>query len=352
MDNALRCTCGTPMLMRRTTCPTCQEQHVYDSKALSLRVATLEDRPYFCVNRPSRKLSCNWLADFQGNMCYGCRLTATTPILEISSNHNAFRRFEEPKRRLIAALLRIGLLPLYESMQSGALLRFHLKQDRQDNPMLDEEYVMTGHNNGSITMNIRETDRVRIEATKRTFNEKYRTTLGTLRHEVGHYFFMALVVPNSVRLEWFREMFGDEMQDYNVSLHRYYDSKSSKSKVSERYVSAYAASHPYEDWAETWAHYMHMEDALAVSHFIGVNNSFKKPEEDWFSQIMRDWDHIASVMNALSLSMGHEPAYPFRLTAQVTEKIRFVADTILACGGSPFVGHAAEQPTWAQTTQE
>lgn len=324
------------MRMRTSVCPACREQHVFDPGELSLRIATLEDRPYFCVNRPKDRLGCNWKAAGREGMCYACGLTVTTPLLEIKSNRNAFVRFEEAKRRLVAALLRMRLLPAHESAPGGALLRFHLKQDRSDNPDLIDEYVITGHVNGDITMNIRETDRVSVEATKRTFNEKYRTILGTLRHEVGHYFFIALVLHNEGRLEAFRALFGDERADYDEALRSHYASRRRQRRRSAQHVSAYAKSHPHEDWAETWAHYMHIESALAIARNIGVHGGYHRPEGDWFERVMDDWENLAAVVNALSLSLGHDPAYPFRLTGPVKEKIRFVADTIIGGGGLPF----------------
>ncbi len=324
------------MRMRTSACPTCREQHVFDPGELSLRIATLEDRPYFCSNRPKGRLGCNWKAAAQGEMCYACGLTVTTPLLEIKSNHNAFVRFEEAKRRLVAALLRMRLLPAHEGAPGGALLRFHLKQDRSDNPDLIDEYVITGHVNGDITMNIRETDRVSVEATKRTFNEKYRTILGTLRHEVGHYFFIALVLHSGERLDAFRALFGDERADYDEALRGHYASSRKRRRRSARHVSEYARSHPHEDWAETWAHYMHIESALAIARNIGVHGGYNRPEGDWFERVMDDWENLAAVVNALNLSLGHDPAYPFRLTGPVKDKIRFVADTIIGGGGLPF----------------
>lgn len=336
------------MRMRSSVCPECREQHVFDPDGLSLRIATLEDRPHFCANRPKGRLGCNWKAAARDGMCYACGLTVTTPLLEIKSNHNAFVRFEEAKRRLVAALLRMRLLPAHERAPGGALLRFHLKQDRSDNPDLIDEYVITGHVNGDITMNIRETDRVSVEATKRTFNEKYRTILGTLRHEVGHYFFIALVLHNEERLEAFRALFGDERADYDEALRGYY---ASKRRRSAKHVSEYARSHPHEDWAETWAHYMHIESALAIARNIGVHGSYRKPDGGWFDRVMDDWENLAAVVNALNLSLGHDPAYPFRLTDHVKTKIRFVADTIIGGGGLPF-RHYLPEATGAEPARE
>ena len=339
-NGSWRCKCGKPMEMGHVLCPNCKSPHVYDPKERWLRLATPNDYPFFCINREGRKLGCNWLAPRENSICYSCSLTETTPVLGTKENRNAYKRFEKDKRRLIAALLRIGLLPVYETAQNGAKLRFHLKQDRRDNPEMVEDYVMTGHAFGNVTLNIRETDRVRIEATKRAFNEKYRTTLGTLRHEVGHFFFLALVWPSEKKLGRFRELFGDETIDYEQALSDYYTYKKKLRSPSAGFISSYAMSHPHEDWAETWAHYMHIEDALAVNRHIQDSSTYKQPDKDWFDFALDEWNNITNVMNALSLSMGHAPAYPFRLTEMVADKIRFIANTIIECGGAPFYGLA------------
>jgi hypothetical protein len=38
----------------------------------------------------------------------------------------------------------------------------------------------------------------------------------------------------------------------------------------ESFISKYATSHPWEDWAETWAHYLHIMDMLETAYF-GLN---------------------------------------------------------------------------------
>ena len=333
-----RCSCGAPLRLNRVTCSECHKQLVFDPAAGHMRPATLADRPNFCGNRPHDKLGCNWVRDDgPSSLCYACGLTSTTPVLDIKSNRNAFRRFEANKRRLVVALLRIGLLPRHEVAPDGARLKFHLKQDKEDNPNLAEDFVMTGHTYGNITLNTRETDRVRIETTRRTFNEKYRTTLGTLRHEVGHFFFHALVEPDGATLGEFRSIFGDETSDYAQAMERYYANRKNTRRQSDMYISSYAMSHPHEDWAETWAHYMHMEDALAVASRVGVALAEMEVEGDRFVKVMHRWENIARIMNAFNLSMGHSPAYPFRLTKPVMAKMRFVAGAIEAAGGRPFV---------------
>ena len=39
----------------------------------------------------------------------------------------------------------------------------------------------------------------------------------------------------------------------------------------EDFISSYATTHPWEDWAETWAHYLHMADALETAASIGLS---------------------------------------------------------------------------------
>jgi hypothetical protein len=34
------------------------------------------------------------------------------------------------------------------------------------------------------------------------------------------------------------------------------------------FISKYATSHPWEDWAETWAHYLHIMDMLETAFFL------------------------------------------------------------------------------------
>ena len=334
-----RCRCGTPMRLGRIRCPACHAQHVFDTEMGHLRLAQAKDLEHYCINRPGKKLGCNWLTDVPNSMCYGCSLTLTTPLLGISANLRAFQRFEEAKRRLIAALMRMKLLPLYEYTTLGSPLRFHLKQDRRDNPYLADEYVMTGHSNGNITLNVRETDQRHIEITRRDFHEKYRTMLGTLRHEVGHYFFFVLVTQEAERLARFRALFGDEQVNYEEALKNYYlpeNKKMRQKKKSPNHISEYARAHPFEDWAETWAHYMHMEDALAVSHTIGMDDDYAAADADEFTLIVKRWKRLTATVNAFNLSLGHKPSYPFLLTDHVIAKIRFVADVIKQSGGSPY----------------
>ncbi|MGK9518001.1 putative zinc-binding metallopeptidase, partial [Salmonella enterica subsp. enterica] len=87
----------------------------------------------------------------------------------------------------------------------------------------------------------------------------YRTLLGHFRHEVGHYYWDRLIA-NSHWLAAFRSLFGDERASYAEALDQHYQN-GPRPDWQQTCVSAYATMHPWEDWAETWAHYLHMMDA-------------------------------------------------------------------------------------------
>ena len=135
-------------------------------------------------------------------------------------------------------------------------------EDAQNKP------VKTGHENGVITVNIAEADEDEREHRRLAMHEPYRTLVGHLRHESGHFYWDRLIA-NSPNLIQFRELFGDETLDYEVALEAHYK-QGPPAEWSERNVTAYASSHPWEDWAETWAHYLHIMDTLETAASFGV----------------------------------------------------------------------------------
>src|SRR5262249_50270393 len=154
------------------------------------------------------------------------------------------------KRRLVYTLLALNL-PLVsrqEDRESG--LSFEFLADPAD-PAAPR--VMTGHAGGVITVNVAEADDAERERRRLQMNEPYRPLLGAFRHEIGHYYWDRLI-RGSARLAAFRETFGDERADYAEALDRHH-AGGPPGDWQDRFVSAYASSHPWEDWAETWAHY-------------------------------------------------------------------------------------------------
>ena len=208
--------------------------------------------------------------------------------------------------------------------------------------MMPEPYqpVMTGHANGVITLNASEADVVYRETTRIKMGENYRTLLGHFRHESGHYYFDLMITQKADLIEEFRALFGDERQDYTEALKKHYNEGPPKDWQS-KFVSSYASTHPWEDWAETWAHYLHMMDTLETAYHAGLVvktnkndlNSMEILEDPIgakdFEKFLQNWMTITFNLNALNRSMGLEDAYPFTLSNPVLDKFRFIHQILL-----------------------
>ena len=199
---------------------------------------------------------------------------------------------------------------------------------------------MTGHDDGVITVNVAEADDVERERRRVQMHEPYRTLLGHFRHESGHYYWDRLI-RDTERIDAFREAFGDERADYNAALQRHH-ANGPPSDWPDRFVTGYASSHPWEDWAETWAHDLHMTDALEIAATCGVqlrphrrgDPSLKgvldptKDDPESFDELMANWVPLTYVLNNLNRGLGLPDSYPFVLSAPSTEKLRFVHETV------------------------
>lgn len=307
------CTCGAALAFISRRCPQCRRHVGYVPKLDIVRILHPEDKR--CANQ---KLGCNWLVQQQNAQCFSCELTRIIPPQDNPENRAARRRFERAKRHLTASLMRLKLLPRYVRAPNGNRLEINLLQDKRDNADVAEEVVYTGHLNGVISINARETNPLQVEHTRLQMNEKYRTLLGSLRHETGHYFWPALVEPNDLRLRQFRALFGDERADYGEAMEKYYARKPGEHP---NYVSEYARMHPHEDWAETWAHYLHMESVIAVAVRAGM--IFADANGD-FSNLLKRWQQVAEIANALSTALGHRPSYPFFAAKKTAPKLHFI----------------------------
>jgi hypothetical protein len=275
---------------------------------------------------------CNWAVPEEdpNPLCRSCRLTRVIPDLTQPGNKEAWYKLEAAKRRLVYTLLhlQVPLKSRVEDPEHGLAFEF-----LADPPTPGAKPILTGHADGVITLNLAEADDAEREKRRVKLHEPYRTLLGHLRHEVGHYYWDRLVL-ESAHLERFRELFGDERKDYAQALKDHY-ANGSPADWQERFVSAYAASHPWEDWAETWAHYLHMTDTLETAVASGV--SVRPPRADEptlkdpavpgaapFDKIITDWLSLTYVLNNLSRGLGQPDAYPFVLPPPAIEKLRFV----------------------------
>ncbi len=288
-----------------------------------------------CINY-SREDVCNWMipAQEKQELCASCRLTQIIPALSSEKNRLFWKRLEAAKRRLLYSLWELHLQPTPKADDPQTGLAFQFLEDTP------EKRVMTGHANGLITLNIAEADPAHRERTREQMHEPYRTLLGHFRHESGHYYFDQLIA-DSMWLEPFRELYGDERQDYGQALQRHYD-EGPPADWGERFVSAYASTHPWEDWAESWAHYLHMIDTLDTAFHCGIAARPKKSSEPEmvierkptrnrnFTDMMSDWFALTYVLNSLNRSIGMPDAYPFALSPLVIRKLEFIHRVILA----------------------
>ena len=284
-------------------------------------------RYLICANGIEHQV-CNWLipADSTQSRCRSCRLNEVIPNLSSSTNLERWRALESEKRRLLHTLLCLDLP--FEASNDGSHpgLSFAFLEDQRTNPGVTEDHVSTGHYRGVITINVAEADSDYLEKTREQLNQPYRTLLGHFRHESGHYYWDRLI-ENTVWIEEFRNLFGDERIDYEQALNNFYAAPSSDD-WRENFVSAYAQAHPLEDWAECWAHFLHMTDTLETAREFDVGPPI--PMEADFNEWVSTWVRITVILNELNRSLGMRDPYPFVLTAPVVEKMRFIQSVISA----------------------
>jgi len=277
----------------------------------------------YCAN--STYGACNWLTVTGDNngLCEACDLNRMIPNLSEPGSMAKWAAFERAKKRLVYGFKRFGL-PTSTNTTNGRLT-FDFARD-----------VVTGHLEGLITVDMAEADAVERTKQRERFSEPYRSLLGHLRHESGH-FYWDVLVESAGKLDRFRALFGDERQSYQAALHRHY-ANGPLPDWPQRFVSGYASMHPWEDWAETWAHYLHMVDTLDTAEAEGMEpraagfafgsvwpfRVYDVYQEESFDALMERWLPLTIAMNTLSRSMGHDDFYPFVIPAPAYEKLGFI----------------------------
>jgi hypothetical protein len=266
---------------------------------------------------------CNWLVQKEsvGGLCRSCALTRTRPNDADTASLRAFAEAEKAKRRLIAELYELKLPIIDRDTDPQYGLAFDLLSS-------EFEKVYTGHHNGVITIDLAEGDDVHREQLRKAMDEPYRTLLGHFRHEIGHYYFYLLVDSSAPYSERFRDLFGDPHTDYQAALDRHY-SQGAPAGWEKNFVSSYASMHPSEDWAETFAHYLHIRDTLDTAAAFGFAPAAATFERralgpSGFDTIIEMWLPLAWALNMVNRSMGKEDLYPFVLPGPVLQKMRFI----------------------------
>ena len=286
-----------------------------------------------CANEREHQV-CNWLVPVEDPepLCTACRLNNTIPDLSAPGNRERWHKLERAKRRVIYTLLHLRLPMAGVPSEGRPALTFNFLGETPGEPP-----VLTGHSRGSITVSIAEADDVERERRRVHLNEPLRTLLGHLRHEVAHYYWDRLIAGNA-HLGNFRELFGDETRDYTSALQQYYQN-GAPADWHLSFVTAYASAHPWEDWAETWAHYLHMMDSLETAASVGMvlrpkhpdaksltsnPKSLQDPTRAGFETILENWVPLTCAINELNRGMGQPDLYPFVLSTRAIEKLRFV----------------------------
>lgn len=367
--SSFRCRCARPVYFRNSLCLGCKAPLGFQPESLEVRSLVpgpqadtwLVDEPgdepdaaavvwRRCENFAS-PAGCNWLtrADEEATLCRSCRLNNTIPNLDDADNCQWWRKIENAKRRLVSQLLNLGLpvqSKVSEDSERGVM--FDIVRSPAKGPR-----VLTGHANGLITLNVEEADDSIREKTRHEMHEPYRTLLGHFRHEIGHYYWDRLVAGTPWH-EKFRDLFGDERQDYAAALKRNYE-QGPPADWADRHISSYASVHPWEDWAESWAHYLHVVDSLDTALRFGLHGEDVEPVAEPFTTgdlydprapdakqvilLINSWVQLTTVLNELARSMGQHDFYPFVMSRPVLRKIHFIQLIVKETrGGTSLIG--------------
>jgi hypothetical protein len=341
--------CGHPVYFDNTFCSKCHNLLGFDGISLkmislqpqedgSMAAAKLGQKYHYCINH--NHSVCNWVIPDSSTaaICIACAPNRTVPNTSNPEHLERWKTIEQAKHRLIYALLKWKLPVKSKIIAPESGLAFDFKSDEC---LPEGQRVLTGHASGVITMNIAEADDVEREMAKKDMDEVYRTVLGHFRHEIGHYYWDQLIA-GSVYLDEFRALYGDERTSYQEALDRYYK-QGAPSDWNENYISAYATMHPWESWAETWAHYMHITDTLETAYSFGLDikplvapmgagmsatidqNAYDCKD---FKKIFNCWLPLSFMMNSLNRSMGARDIYPFVINPRVKEKLEFIHKVI------------------------
>lgn len=357
-------TCGNVLFFENNRCMSCQRDVAFAVDVLTLTdiepmdgledvheagAGAAEGRRYKRCKNDVDYGACNWLVeeDDPHPYCMSCRFNEVVPNLTEVDDRSAWLTLEQAKRRLMYSLYSLGLPVVSREEQPESGLAFKFLRSTEAEP------VTTGHAQGIITLNIAEASSIFRENMREKLGEAYRTVLGHFRHEIGHYYWDQLVMRSERWLPRVREMFGDERQSYQDALTRHYED-GPPDDWSSSYISAYATMHPWEDWAETWAHYFHMVDTLETAASYGV--AVQYPESGgrtrqrriWtvdfedFKSLRTQWEALTLALNSLNRSMGLPDLYPFALCETVYDKLEVVHEIILDAAAEAGVGEPPE----------
>lgn len=332
--------------MRVFGCPHCEARVEFeDAECLrcgtALAYALETDELVEAAGRPLCRyrgtIGCTWLQEERtGGACASCALTGERPVVYDAAVLSQLTVAEFAKRRLVRQLRHLDL-PV-RRRENGSGLSFWLLSSAQLGS------VTTGHADGVVTVDLSEGNDAHREALKARLGEPYRTVLGHFRHEIGHYYWQELVEGTDL-LPAFRALFGDERTDYGAALDAHYGGATGADWARD-HISQYATTHPWEDFAETFAHYLHIADALETTAAVGLTVDGPRgrvPESLAggvsasgaeriagleMPEILRRWHGLSLALNSVNRSMGKDDLYPFVITPVIAEKLAWVHEVV------------------------
>ena len=333
---SFQCTCGNTLFFESSRCLACGLDVGYEPGLGVIR--RLDKKFRLCANG-QRHAACNWLVPAGSGeaFCVSCRLNRTIPDLGNALNRHHWSLMEAAKRRLLHTLIgfQISLPTLAEDPLNG--LAFDIVSTTLD------PAATTGHLSGVITVSLEEADDTWRQINRQQLGEASRTLLGHFRHESGHYLWYRCLS----RLDWdhpwrmaFREVFGNEALPYSEGLARHYQ-YGPPSDWQQNYISAYSASHPWEDWAESWAHYLQMVDGIETCEQLSIRaepaaaqpgiiplpdvlGTRSAAEDASFHALLQRWISLVTTLNEISRSFGAPFLYPYVISPAVARKLRLV----------------------------
>jgi hypothetical protein len=345
--------CGQRLYFENARCLNCGSSVLYDPE-ISGFVLTGTDDVFHCANVD--QCDCNWRVPAGQLFCRACALNKIIPDLAVAGNRERWTRVEAAKKRAVYSLLAFGLPVGPKSNPDDEIgLAFDFLAD-PGGVGPGGEHILTGHDNGLITLNVAEADSSEREKMRVQMGENYRTLLGHFRHELGHYYWDRLIRDDPEWLQRFRSVFGDERSDYAEALTQHY-AEGPPPDWQARHISAYAASHPWEDWAETFAHHLHITDTLEMVHALNFplgqldtvqSNALAQtdtaagsmpagpeaaPSPEPFEAILDRWLVLSEASNSINRCMGLPDLYPFVISPVGEGKLVFVHELIGMKGG-------------------
>jgi hypothetical protein len=343
--------CGGRLYFENAQCLNCGSLVLYDPGAAAF-VLLGPDKPA-CTN--ATECGCNWVAEAGKPFCPACALNKMIPDMSIAGNRERWIGVEAAKKRALYSLFAYGLpVGPKASPDDEVGIAFDFLADPIVGDQPTGEHVLTGHDNGLITLNVAEADSAEREKMRAEMGENYRTLLGHFRHELGHYYWDRLIRDDPGRLERFHALFGDESADYDAALQQHY-AQGAPPDWETRHISPYAASHPWEDWAETFAHYLHITDTLEMVRALNIplarldTDAGEElpagdkgqplvadgvPPAEPFERTLARWLVLSEASNSINRCMGLPDLYPFVISPVAAEKLGFVnrllADNVAA----------------------